>query len=87
MISPLNINSNNINLRKKSVIYTAKMFSEKGNFGITEDIAQSRKNLNIQETVVEEETKSMGSSKSDFRYLDLSKSTLFLIPIKQCGNI
>ena len=75
-ISPLNVDPNNLSPRKKSVFYTAKMFSEKGNFGITEDIAESRKNLHHQDNILEE-SKSMGSSKSDFRYKFISIMLLF----------
>jgi predicted DNA binding CopG/RHH family protein len=48
--------------RASSKKYTAKMISEGGQFGLTEDIYASRNAINM------EEEKSEESSKSDYRY-------------------
>lgn len=49
--------------RSVSRKYTAKMMTEEGQFGLTEDIYASREGIKI------EEEKSQESSKSNFRYV------------------
>ena len=63
-VSPLNIASP-MTPNKGSVKFTAKIFEESGNFGMTEDIYESRKNLHESEKT--EGTVSMSNSESNFR--------------------